>query len=177
MTNSPFSTAFGNAFDSLYEEGARQMEPVTGHSCKLYRNDGDVSTPVWVEINDIEDVSVGGMELNFAELKRRGSDWIKSVATVFSGIDVDFKLIHGLDETIFSALITAFLAKTSKEWLIADGDVATVGTQGLRLPACLSKFPWDQPLEEVTSHACGLKLVYKKDGTNEIDPSWMTVST
>jgi hypothetical protein len=146
----------------------------TGTTMKLYYSTGTIATPVWVLVDEIGDVSMTNFSRGSAELKRRGKKFIKSMPTLISPAEIQFSFIHGLGSAAFTVIKDDFLAGTVKEWLMADGLVATVGTQGLRLPAFVMDFPWNQPLEDVSQHDIKLQLGYMTEGATEIDPSWHT---
>ena len=63
--------------------------PKVGQRMKLYRNSGTTATPVWQEISDVGDVTLDGMELGTAELKRRSSIWVKVLAALFSAFNLN----------------------------------------------------------------------------------------
>lgn len=149
--------------------------PKAGHKMKLYRNTGTHDTPVWGEIDEIADVTVDGLELGIAELKRRASNWTKGLATIFGMFTVGFRYIHGLNTTIFTALRTDFFAQTVREYAVMNGDIEDDGIEGLRLPALHSAFPWDQPLEDVSGHDMTLTHAYMSEDGTEIDPEWLVI--
>lgn len=141
---------------------------------KLYRNTGSPTSPVWTEVNEVGDVSIPDLTRGLAELKRRASDFTKNLASLIQSISVEFRLHHGLDATNFNAIRQNFFNGTAEEWLVANGNPATSGTEGLRLPALVENFPWDQPLEDVSGHDMRLAVAYWESGGSEIDPSWAT---
>jgi hypothetical protein len=150
--------------------------PKTGHKMKAYRNTGTFDTPVWSLVDSIGDLSIPDLTRGLAELKRRGNEYTKNLPTLIQSIALEFKLAHGLNMTLFGALVTAFFAGTAEEWAIMDNTITTEDAQGLRCPFLIEQFPWDQALEEVSAHDIRLAIAYmeESDGT-EIDPSWMTV--
>lgn len=152
------------------------MSATVGHSMKLYRNTGTVAVPVWTEIANVGDVNIPDLAVGLAELKRRGNNFTKNLPTLFTSMAVEFRLLHGLGATVFDGLRTAFFARTINEYAVMNGDITVSDNQGLRLPAFIEQFPWDQNLEEVSGHDCRLAIAYMEEpaGT-EIDPSWYTV--
>jgi len=151
------------------------MAPKTGHKMKLYRNTGSVATPVWTEVAQVGDVNIPDLSISLAELKRRASDFTKSLAGLFNSIAIEFNLIHGLDATNFDAIRQAFFAQTVEEWAVMNGDITTSGNEGLKATCLVEQFPWNQPLEEVSGHDVRLALAYMEEGGSEVDPSWYTV--
>lgn len=152
------------------------MSAKTGHKMNLYRNTGTVAIPVWSEVDEVGDVSIPDMSRSMAELKRRASDFTKNLAGLIQSIAIEFRLHHGLDATNFDAIRAAFFAGTIEEWAIMNGDIATSGNEGMRIPVLVEQFPWDQPLEDVSGHDMRLAVAYMEEpaGT-EIDPEWYTV--
>lgn len=142
---------------------------------KFYRNTGTVATPTWSEICEIQDLNINDFEMGMAELKRRCKTYTKNLATLIQTITIEFKLWHGLDATNFDALRANFLAGTAEEFAIMNGAIATSGNEGLRIPALIASFPWNQALEEVSGHDVRLVTAYFEEAATEIDPSWYTV--
>lgn len=149
--------------------------PKVGHQMKLYRNAGTLSVPAWEEIAEIGDVTLDGLELSTAELKRRASDWTKELLAIFGPFTVGFRLIHGLGAEMFDSLRADFFAKTPRQYAVCNGDIEDVGTQGLTFAGGLKAFPWDQPLEDVSGHDVVLCHTLKFESGVEIDPEWMEV--
>lgn len=154
------------------------MPASVGKDYYLYYSSGTVTSPTWVLVSQIGDVAAPDMSVGLAELKRRASNYVKNLATFIQSISITFKLIHGLDSTVFDIIRGDFFGRTAREWAMMDGPIATVGSQGLRLPALVAEFPWDQSLEEVSAHDCKLVTAYLhySSGTLEAEPSWMTIT-
>ena len=152
-------------------------EPKTGKQMKLYRNTGTDASPTWVLVCDISDVNINDLSVGTAELKRRCSDWVKALPTLFGLVTLEFTLLHGLDPTTFTAIRQDFFAKTVRQWAVMDGLIDTVGSEGLILPGLLQNFPWNQPLEDVSGHDIQLVTGYLQESSVEIDPYWLVVSS
>ena len=151
-------------------------QPSTGHPMKLYRNTGSVASETWVEIAEIGDVSITDFARGLAELKRRGKEYTKNLASIIQSIAVEFRFHHGLDQTNWDALVANFLAGTVEEYFIADGPEGTADHEGLRCPMIIEQFPWDQPLEDISGHDIRLAIGYMVDTSTEVDPSWQVES-
>jgi len=152
------------------------FEPKTGYHMKLYRNTGTFATPVWVEIAEIGDLSISDFTRALAELKRRGNQYTKNLASLFNSITVEFRLHFGLATTQWNALKTAFFAGTPVEFAIMSGAIATSGEEGLRCPMIVSQFPWEQNLEDASGHDVQLSIAYMVSGSAEVDPTWLSVA-
>ena len=150
--------------------------PIVGGKCKLYYNTGTYAIPVWVEITECGDVSIPDLGSNLAEINTRGSKWIKNLPAQMV-MAVEFTYLYRADPTVFDFLRTAFFDQTTHEFAVMDGDIATVGTEGLRLPACIENFPINQNLEEVTMvDTVRLALAYMCDTDTVVDPEWYIIS-
>lgn len=150
--------------------------PKTGGRMKLYRNTGTITTPTWLLVEEVQDVSIPDFSMGLAELKRRANNFTKNLPALIGSISVEFRLHHGLDSTNYTAMRTNHLAGTAEEWAIADDAIATTGTHYLRIPVLVEQFPWDQPLEDVSGHDIRLSIAYMDDSGTEVDPSWNIVS-
>jgi hypothetical protein len=149
--------------------------PKVGHQMKTYRNSGTVETPVWGEIGEIGDVTLDGFELGTAELKRRGNNYTKLLAALFNAFSLNMRYIHGLGGTMFTALRTDFLAKTTRQYAVCNGNINSDGTEGLTFAGLLTAFPWDQPLEDVSGHDVVIGHGYMVEADTEVDPEWLVV--
>jgi len=152
------------------------MAPKVGHKMKLYRNGGTVAVPVWALVAEVGDVSIPDLSMGLAELKRRASNFTKNLPTLIQSIAVEARLIHGMDATNFDLIRANFFAGTIEEWAVMSGSITVTGEEGLRLPAIVEQFPWDQPLEDVSGHDLRLAVGYMEEpAATEIDPVWYTV--
>lgn len=149
--------------------------PLTGHKMKLYRNTNTVAAPTWVEIAEIGDVSMPDLSRGVAEVKRRTSDFTKNLPSIIQSIAIEFKLFHGISTTNFDAIRASFFAGTVEEWAIMNGDITVTGNEGLRLPVIIEQFPWDQPLEDVSSHDIRVVVGWMEEASAEVDPVWYPV--
>ena len=149
--------------------------PKTGHDLTLSYNSGTHASPTWVEIADVEDVSIDELAWAMAEVKRRSSRMKKSIATILSAA-LTFKLLHELNATIFDALVGIFFARTPTEFYIASGPVATAGTKGLRMYCQIEQFPWNQPLEDISSHDVRAVPTFFEESGSEVDLDWYEIS-
>lgn len=151
------------------------MPPKTGHQMFAYRNTATVAVPTWSELAAIGDLNIPQLSRGMAELKRRGNDFTKNLASIIQSIRVEFTIFHGMEATEFNALRAAFFAGTVYEYAIMNGAIATSTNEGLRLPALIADFPWSQGLEDVSSHEMALVCGYMEEASAEVDPQWYTV--
>jgi hypothetical protein len=140
-----------------------------GLDCKMYRNTGTYASPVWDEITNIRDVTLN-LETGEADSSRRGGNGFRErLATLIDG-GVDFEMVWETGDTDFTALRTAFFAKTPVEFAIMDGPVATAGTQGLRATMQVFNFSRNEPLGETVKASVSIKPT---PATNP--PAWWVI--
>lgn len=152
------------------------MAAQVGHQMKLFVNGGTNAAPVWAEIGDVVDVSLPDLSMGLAELKRRSSGFTKNVATLIQSISIEFRLVYGLDSTQYNAIRTQFFNGEVREYAIMSGNINGSGNEGLRMPALVEQFPWDQPLEDISGHDVRLAVAYDEEGGSEYDPEWFTIA-
>lgn len=152
-------------------------QPKTGHDCILYYNNGTVATPVWVEIDEVGDVSIADLNISEAEIKTRSSRWIKNLPSMFSS-GIEFSYLYKANYTVFDALRGFFFAMDIRQYAIFDGDIAGPEAEGLVVPAFLSDFPIGQPLEEASMVDTGrLSIAYMIDELDAVvEPEWLQVA-
>ena len=144
------------------------MAAKLGLDAKLYHNTGTYGVPVWDLIPDARDVTIN-LERSAAEVSRRGSDW-KKFLPALSDATVEFELVYNPTDADFTAIRDAYLNGTILDMAIADGWIATTGTQYLRSEMYVTSFVRGEPLEDMLTLSVTVKPA---ESTN--DPTWTTV--
>lgn len=147
------------------------MPPKTGFDLYVYYNTATHAIPTWSLISQVEDVAVDQLAWDTAELARRSSRILLELPTVMR-VGARFKLWHGLSATVFDALRGKFFARTVTEFLLFNGPVATVGSEGLRMGCIIKEFPWDQPLREISSHDVRIVPTFFEESGAEVELDW-----
>ena len=75
-------------------------------------------------------------------------------------------------DAAFTAIQTAFFAKTAVEFLILDGDESTAGSQGLRATCMIKGFTRNETLGEALTVDVSIKPVKNSDAA----PAWYTAT-
>jgi hypothetical protein len=150
-------------------------EPNPGDLCALYYNTATDATPTWVEITKAKDVNFP-IKFREAEANARDSECEASEPTLI-GIELTFGYQYepGTD-TVFSALMTAALARTAKQYAAADGPIATSGTKFLKFFGKIFGIDNDQPLDGIETKQFTVKPVRHYESSVLIKPSWNTAS-
>lgn len=153
------------------------MTPNVGANMKLYYNSGTNASPTWVDIDEVGDVRTNGIEWSSGVLARRSNTYKKEIPARIEPITITFTLIHGLDATVFDVLRAASMAGTVYQFAIMNGSIETSGNEGFTVPGWLKRFPWDQPLEDISGHECEMVGGYLEESSTEIDPAWKEVGS
>lgn len=146
------------------------MGLVVGLACKTYRNTGTYGTPVWNEITLARDVTMN-LEKNVAEAVARASTWRKKLALI-KDFNFDMNMLADTSIDDHDALRDAFLNDTIVDVALADGAIATTGTQYLRADVLITSFTKGQPLEDVSTVDVHADLAYSSN-----DPAFTTVGS
>ena len=112
----------------------------------LYRNSATYASPTWNNIQSAVDVELG-LAKSMATIKSRLTAWEQNLPALKKG-PLTFGLLGDTSQDDFDVLRDAFIADTLLDLAIADGAIATSGTEYFRADFYLSDFPIKQKLEE-----------------------------
>lgn len=148
--------------------------PTPGREAKLYYNTGTFASPTWTEIARVVDLD-WDMAAEWADISSRQSVF-KFEAKAMQGLVVNFgyRRRQGVSDSVFTALQGYALATTKAELAIADGAIATTGTQYLR-----GTFQFEMSRSEPLTDGCienfSAHLTYEEDSGTPRAPTWTTV--
>lgn len=150
----------------------------TGAQDKFYYNSATDATPTWVEIGQIEDLSIDGLGQEMAELKMREAGWILNLPGLKKVDSIGFNLKSNVGNTVWDALRGFLFAdpQVAKQYAVANGDIATSGTEYFKAFCFIGEFPLSQPISEVDSGDVELQLAYHEESGTAVYPSWETVA-
>jgi len=141
-----------------------------GMEAKLYRNSGNYSTPTWVEMPNVKDLTLN-LEAGEADVTTRGNNgWRATVATLKDG-SIEFEMVWDTADTGFTAIQQAYFGNAPIEFAVMDGGITASGSQGLRATFSITKFSRNEPLEEAVTVSVTAKPTYAEHA-----PEWMTVT-
>ena len=138
---------------------------------KLYLNTGTYGSPTWDLIPNADDVNFP-IESDEADTSNRAAGGFETIIPGLHKITVEFGMVYDPADTDYTTIRDAHLARTLKEWGVADGLIATNGTQYLRLHAYVVKSGVNQPLREAMKVPVTLRPGYSSNA----NPAWVTVS-
>ena len=147
------------------------MTHVLSEDAIIYYNSASYATPTWVELTNVKDVTLN-LEMGEVDVTTRASGgWTENVQGLLSA-SVDFNMLWDNDDAGFTAVRTAFFAKSGIEILVLDGaHDATAGTsQGLRATCMVGNFTRTETLGEALTVDVSIKPVLNSNSS----PEWYT---
>lgn len=156
------------------------MSHVLSENAKLYRNTGTHATPTWNEIANVKDLTLN-MDKDETDVTTRASGgWKEFVDGLIDG-SVDFSMLWDPADADFTALQTAFFAKTPIEFAIMDGIITgagSTGNQGLKAFMMIKSFTRNENLGEALMVDVTIRPSKNAGGTGgaHVPPSWYVVT-
>ena len=139
-----------------------------GLEAKLYHNAADFSGTM-AELKNVKDLTLN-IEAGEADATTRGNNgWRATLATLKDG-SIEFEMVWDTADAGFNAIRTAFFNRTAIGFAILDGDIADIGTQGLKAAMAITNFSRNEPLEEAITVSVTAKPTYSDN-----PPEWMVV--
>ena len=147
------------------------MSVKLGMEAKLYRNDGDYEVPDWVEMKNVRDLTLNNEKGEADVTTRKNNGWRATIGTLKDGT-IEFEMVWDTDDANFTAIREAYFDNNSVEFAVMDGDIDTLGSQGLRATMSIMNFTRNEPLEEAITVSVTAKPTYAENA-----PEWMTVES
>jgi len=150
------------------------MPHVLSENAKLFRNTGTFASPTWDEITLVKDLSIS-LDKDETDVTTRGSGGFKEFVDGMIDASLEFSMLYDDTDTDFTALRTAFFAKTNVEVLVLDGAATgdgSTGNQGLRARMMVKSMTRNENLGEALMMDFTLRPVKNADGP----PTWFVVA-
>lgn len=115
------------------------------------------------------------MPVTWADISCRASLWRMEVKAL-QGLTVTFgyRRRQGVSDTVFTALRGYAIALTKQELALADGVIATTGTQYIRGTYQFA-IGREEPLEDGCIENFEAHLTYEEDTGTQREPTWTVV--
>lgn len=142
-----------------------------GKDAKLYRSTGGTfAAPTWDVIPNVRDLTLNleGTEVDVST--RGGGGWKQRVVGLLDG-SFEFDMVWDTTDADFTALQTAFFARTTLLMGVIDKDVTVAGAQGLKADMVVLNFSREEPLEGAI-----MAKVKIAPGYSANTPVWITTS-
>ena len=147
------------------------MALILGMNSKLYYNTGSYGSPTWTLITNVKDVEVNLDSETVDSTTRANSGWKSSVVTLRVA-SITFSMNYDKSDTAHQAILDAYLAGTVKDFAVADGLIATTGTEYFRAECYIKSANYKQPLAGINMNDFTLEPTATSNG----NPSWVTVA-
>ena len=135
---------------------------ILGMNAKLY--EGAISgtdTPTAItamnEVGNVRDLTLT-LEAGDADITTRGNSGWRATAPTLRECTIEFEMVWKPGDTVFDAMLAAFLAGTQVELAALDGDKATTGSQGPKGSFGVTKFDRKEGLEDAIIASVTCKL-------------------
>jgi len=148
------------------------MASVLGLDGKLYYNTASFGTPTWTEITNVKDLDLP-MEKSEADVTTRNNGGFRAVRGALKSATLSFGMVYDPTDTIWEAIRDAFMNNTTVEFAVADGAIATVGTEYFRAETEIMKFGRSEQLEQAMMSDVEAKPTYTTNGP----PTWNETSS
>lgn len=145
------------------------MAHVLSENAKLYYNTGTYGSPTWSLISNVKDVTLS-LEKDEVDVTTRASGGFKEYVDGLIDASINFSMLWDTGNVAFTALQTAFFAKTAVELLVCDGVYSVTGTQGLKAACMVKTFSRGENLGEALTVDCVVRPVKNANAA----PSWYT---
>ncbi len=141
-----------------------------GFERKLYRNTGTSAVPVWTLMNNVSNVKTN-FTAGETDVTTRGNNGWKATAPTLNEAELTFTMIYDPTSTDFDAIRTGFFNKAPIEFAVADGPIATSGTEYLRVTCGIFNFGVDESNEEAVKVEVTAKPTYASNA-----PEYLTTA-
>lgn len=153
-------------------------EPKTGASCKLFYNTGTNASPVWVEVDPIDDLTQSDRSVNVVEVPTRASRYPMGLAGMRGLPKLSFGVLHGVNNTVQDQIRGDHDAEppTVRQYWAADGASGTTGTEGLAFYGLVGVFNQNQPLEDGVKFDVEIHHAWFLESSARVLPTWKEVT-
>lgn len=141
------------------------MTHVLSENAKLFYNAGTFGAPSWTEITNVKDVTLT-LEKDEIDVTTRGSGGYKEFVDGLIDATIDFNMIWDTTDAAFTAIRTAFFAKSAVEFLVLDD--GTTDGQGLRATCMIKSFSRGETLGEALTVDVSIRPVKNSNSP----PTW-----
>lgn len=131
---------------------------VVGLACKLYYNAGTYMSPTWTLIPAVKDLKLN-LSKSTADAASRQYTW-KMVLACLKEASLEYEILANPSDNTYTTLQSAYLNDTDEDMAIANGLIATNGTEYFRADWLLTGFSLSEPLQGVRTASVKQELLY-----------------
>jgi len=140
-----------------------------GYEAKMYRNTGTYDTPVWEEVTNIRDLTLGN-EKGETDVTTRQNSGYEAVVGTLKRANVEFSMVWNTGDDDFTAIKDSYFNGTGIDVMVLDGSKDVSGTQGLRATMEVMTFNRNENLTDALTVDVTMKPTYSDHA-----PEWVTI--
>lgn len=122
------------------------------------------------EVPNVKDITLP-LEMSEADVTTRKNGGSEAVQTTLQKVEIELPMVYDLADTDVTALMEAYIGRTTIALAVLDGDKATVGNQGLWADFAVTKMGNPQEIEGVLMINFTVKF-----GWTAVPPEWVKVT-
>ena len=146
------------------------MAHVLAEDAKFYYNTGTYGAPSWTEIGNVKDLTLN-MNKDETDVTTRSSGGFKEYVDGLIDASLEWGMLWDDNDAAFTAIQNAFFNKTAVEFAAMDGDIATSGSEGLRVTCMIKDFTRNETLGEALMMDVSARPVKNDDAA----PEWYVI--
>lgn len=152
-------------------------EPSPGFECVLYYNSGTYASPTWVPMPMVRNLSEpeGYTKIDISTRASPNKKYFAGQADC--SVAFDYLYRKGTTDSVFTFLQTSKDARTAVQFAVADGPIATVGTEYSLDYYQVTKFDKKQDLDGVMMFDIELSPTVYFNAGALVDRSYVTVAS
>lgn len=152
-------------------------EPSPGFECVLYYNSATNASPTWVPMPMVRSLSEseGYTKIDISTRASPNKKYFAGQADC--SVSFDYLYRKGTTDAVFTFMQTSKDARTAVQFAIADGPIATVGTEYSKDYYQITKFDKKQDLDGVMMFDVELSPTLYVDSGTVIDKTYVTVAS
>lgn len=149
---------------------------VMGFEAKLYRNTGTNASPTWNEIGNCRDLSLADSMTDVDVSARDGGGFAMSDVGLQT-LELTFQMNANYGDDDFTALQTAYYARTPLLFAVASGPIAQAGTQYVKFAGIITGFARSEALDDAGRYDVTIKVTRATEAGTLILPAWVTLTS
>lgn len=149
---------------------------VMGFEAKLYRNTGTVASPTWNEIANCRDLALADSMTDVDVSARDGGGFAMSDVGLQT-LELTFQMNADYGDADFTALQTAYYARTPLHLAVASGAIAAAGTQYVKFAGIITGFARSEALDDAGRYDVTIKVTRATEAGTLILPTWVTLTS
>ncbi len=147
-----------------------EFDGVFGFDAKLYFDASGVGASDWSELSNCKDLTLNLTSDEADASTRANGEW-KATLQGRKDASIEFEMVWNKNDAGFTAIKNAYINRATIGIAVMDGDIDTVGSEGLQANCQVMSFTRNEPLGEALTVNVTIKPTYSSTA-----PTWATVA-